>query len=210
MATIRDLARVSPWRAKLLPASFRDANFHVESGSRENGRRIVTHEFPKKDYPYSEDMGRRAIEFSVRAYCIQFVTDANQLYNRDYRIARDALQERLEEGQPGVLQLPTLKPLMVVCARYRLTEEERAGGYCVFDLSFVELGAPPFQPVANAYTNLVTTSQGLTAQVVNALSFPKPPVLAPIPIVPSLPPPPSSPPPEPVVAPADRRRNVQG
>jgi len=73
ISTIRDLS--SPWRAKLMPANFDTFMFHCESGSRENGRRIVTHEFLKKDLPYSEDMGRRAIEFSVRGYIIQYPTD---------------------------------------------------------------------------------------------------------------------------------------
>jgi hypothetical protein len=33
-----------------------------------------------------------------------------------------------------------------MCPRFRLTEEDRAGGFCVFDMTFVELGAPPKQP----------------------------------------------------------------
>src|SRR5499427_9529636 len=99
ISTIRDLP--SPWRAKLMPANFDTFMFHCESGSRENGRRIVTHEFPKKDLPYSEDMGRRAIEFSVRGYIIQYVTDANALYMRDYTNPRDALMDRLERGGSG-------------------------------------------------------------------------------------------------------------
>ena len=31
----------------------------------------------------------------------------------------------------------------VACTRYRVTEENRAGGYCSFDMSFVEYGQPP-------------------------------------------------------------------
>src|SRR5262252_982048 len=146
ISTIRDLVQVDPWRSKFLPANFDGALFHVEAGSRESGRRIVTHEFPKKDLPYAEDMGRRAIEFSVRAYFIQFVTDANQLFQRDYIIPRDELQERLGQGGPGLLQLPFMKPLTVVCTRFRMSEEDRLGGFCAFDITFVELGAPPFQP----------------------------------------------------------------
>jgi prophage DNA circulation protein len=167
---IQDLARFEPWRRKLQPASFADCFFFVEAGSRENGRRIVTHEFPKKDFPYSEDMGRRAIEFSVRAYCIQFVTDANQLYQRDYTIPRDRLQQRLDLNGPGVLQLPLMQPVTVVCTRYRLTEEERVGGYCVFDISFVELGAPPGAAVQSSYNNLVNQSQNMVQQTVAALN----------------------------------------
>jgi|SRR5262245_49456701 len=138
------------WRDELLPASFRGAAFHCEAGSWECGRRIVQHEFPKKDLPYAEDMGRRAVEFTVRGYCIAYpgnpigapVAGGGQvtLYQRDYRQPRLALQRELDSGQPGVLQLPTMAPMMVVCPRYRLQEDERRGGYCVFDMQFQEFG----------------------------------------------------------------------
>jgi prophage DNA circulation protein len=131
----------NPWRDALMPASFRGAEFHVEVGNAESGRRIVVHEFPKRDVPYAEDMGRRAVEFSVRAYCISFPSDmGGVLYRRDYRIARDRLGRQLETEGPGILQLPLLKPMAVVCQRYRLTEEQKAGGYCSFDIQFVESG----------------------------------------------------------------------
>src|SRR5215471_15541205 len=124
--TIRDVK--TPWRDELLPASFRGAMFHVDSGSKESGRRIVVHEFPKRDVPYAEDMGRRALVFSVRGYCITYPFDAQSgglLYRRDYRMARDALIAQLETGGPGVLQLPTLKSVTVVAQQYRWSEEER-------------------------------------------------------------------------------------
>src|SRR4029434_8748302 len=147
--TFRKTGRVQrvPWREELLPASFRGAMFHCESGSRENGRGIVVHQFPKRDEPYSEDMGRRAIEFTVRGYCITYPFETEfPLYSIDYRKARDALMKELETEGNGVLQLPTLPPMTVVCQRYRLTEEEKLGGYCTFDMTFVEQGRQPFWP----------------------------------------------------------------
>ena len=170
VSSIRDLVQTAPWRRRLLPAHFDGFQFHCESGSRENGRRIVTHEFPKKEYPYSEDLGRRAIEFSVRGYIIQFVMDTSSpLYQKDYTYPRDSLQSRLETGLPGPLQLPLQDPIMVVCSRYRLVEEERLGGYCVFDMSFVELGLPPFNPSPSSYQNLLAKSQELADQTTAAL-----------------------------------------
>ena len=43
-----------PFRDNLMPASFRGAMFHVEAGGKESGRRIVVHEFPKKEFPYAK------------------------------------------------------------------------------------------------------------------------------------------------------------
>jgi prophage DNA circulation protein len=171
IATIRDLAQVSTWRQKLLPAHFDGFLFHVESGSMESGTRVVTHEFPKKDLPYSESMGKKATEFTIRGYMIQFNRDTGvDLYKKDYTIARDKLQTRLETGQPGNLQLPTMQPMVVMCTRYRMSEEERLGGYVTFDMSFVELGVPPFNPTINPATNLIAQSDALKQQVTATLS----------------------------------------
>ena len=124
---IRDIH--NPWRDALLPASFKNVEFHVESASEDNGRRIVVHEFPKKESPYAEDMGRRAFGYMVRGYCISYMVDTDiQLYQRDYRVPRDLLRDALDSGGYGWLQLPTMQPVRVVCDRYRLTEETRFGG----------------------------------------------------------------------------------
>ena len=154
-----------------MPAHFSGRMFHVESGGRETGRSIVLHEFPKKDFPYAEDMGRRAVEFSVRGYCIQYPSDTTvALYQRDYTVARDLLVERLEQGGAGQLQLPMQAPMIVACSRYRLTEEERAGGYCVFDMTFVEQGAQPFSPVTDSTEALIQKSNELRQTVLDAIS----------------------------------------
>lgn len=158
----------NPWRDALLPASFRGALFHVEASSKENARRIVVHEFPKREEPYSEDMGRRAVEFTVRGYCIQYVRDEESpLYRRDYRISRDLLMAELQKEGQGVLQLPLLPPMTVVCPRYRLTEEERLGGYCTFDMSFVEFGIPPpYEGVTMSRDLLIGAADNATQQTV--------------------------------------------
>ena len=158
----------SAWRDKLLPAHFDGNPFHVENGSRESGRRLVVHEFPKKEDPYVEDMGKRAITFAVRGYCIVYPHDdagSSVLYRRDYTIARDQLQLRLETGEPGVLQLPGLVARTVKCLRYRLAEDDKQGGYCVFDMQFVEAGIQPFMPATDSGTNLRAQADVLRGQV---------------------------------------------
>lgn len=172
---LRELSH-APWRGDIMPAHFDGNLFHVESGSREGGRRIVLHEFAKKDTPYAEDMGRIAAQFTVRGYCCTYPKDTEViLYNRDYRIARDMLQKRLDQGGAGVLQLPTYEPMLVVCSRYRLTEEEKFGGYCVFDMQFTEWGAPPFKELQAVGVDLKQKSLELRQQILQALAtFPPP------------------------------------
>lgn len=188
MSTIRDLSTIAfrngypgfRWRDELLPAHFDGYPFHVEGTGRESGRRIALHEFPKKELPYAEDMGRIARAFTVRGYIIVYPSDGpstearqqkgiENLYQRDYRNARDQLVERLEDGGPGVLQLPTfvsrVGPMIVVCTKFRVSEESRAGGYCTFDMTFVERGKRPFQETPDSQDDLYSKTRDLRAQV---------------------------------------------
>lgn len=146
--TILQLKSGIAWRQYLKRASFRSCPFYVDTGVRESGRRVVQHEFPKRDVPYAEDMGRRAREFTVRGYLIVFANDTqfpnDPLKRKNYIDARDKLIAALESTDgPANLQLPLLGVLNVVCQRYRVTEEEKLGGYCVFDMTFTEFGQAP-------------------------------------------------------------------
>jgi prophage DNA circulation protein len=173
MATIRDVP--SPWRDALMPADFDGNPFHVESNAIQNGRRIVLHQFPKKDLPYAEDMGRQAFTFTVIGYCIQFPMDLQApLYLRDYRIARDQLAARLSIGGPGLLQLPTateaLPPMYVVCTRHEVREERERGGMCVFTMNFTEVGLPPFAPMADPKAQMMGQSSALRGEMQRMMS----------------------------------------
>ncbi|MCP1778831.1 MULTISPECIES: DNA circularization N-terminal domain-containing protein [Bradyrhizobium] len=167
------------WRDRLMPASFRNARFHCEVNSQESGRRIVLHEYPKKDYPYAEDMGRVARAFSVRGYCIVYPydDDANDiLYRRDYQLARNRLILALEEEGPGTLRLPTLGDKIVVCPRYRVSEEEKVGGFCVFDMQFQEQGLDPqrWVPAIDTAGALLKESQNTRNEAKRMLANPPP------------------------------------
>lgn len=122
---------MSAWRDRLVPASFRGVQFHVELGALSGGRRIVMHEFAKRDDPYAEDMGRRARKHPVTAY----------LVSPDYQPDRDALRDALEEEGPGTLVHPTLGEFDVVASDYTVTERRERGGYCEFEMLFLEAGA---------------------------------------------------------------------
>lgn len=175
MPTIREATPGAKWRDELLPANYDGCAFHVESSTIESGRRIALHQFPKKERPFAEDMGHEAWAFNIRGYVIVYPHDdttarqqnAYTLYQRDYRMARDRLKNRLDDGGPGVLQLPTFSNIatVVVCTRYRLTEEERFGGYAVFDMQFVERGLRPFQEAVDPVGGLFDKTYALRSQV---------------------------------------------
>jgi len=124
------------WRQRLTLAQFRNAFFHVERDSRGSGRRVALHEFPKRNQPYAEDMGRKAIRYTCQGYIIV------SPFETDYIPARDALYDALEADGPGILKLPTFEPLEVMVESYNVSETREKGGIAIFDMQFVERGKP--------------------------------------------------------------------
>ena len=58
------------YKERLQPASFRNVSFYVNAHTLEGGRRIVNHEFPDRDDPATEDMGRRSRSFAIEGHVI--------------------------------------------------------------------------------------------------------------------------------------------
>ena len=54
--------------AQRLTASFRGVPFFVESSDISAGRRTVTHQYPQRDEPFTEDLGRAAREYELSAF----------------------------------------------------------------------------------------------------------------------------------------------
>lgn len=130
---------MSTWRDRLVPASFRGVPFFVKGSERAGGRRVVKHEYPGKDEPFTEDMGRRAREFSVEGFVV----------GSDYMTARDALLTALEEAGPGELIHPFYGARQVVALEFRVREADDMGGVAQFSLSFGETPSAPAQPTAS-------------------------------------------------------------
>ena len=127
-ASIMDLPN-TVWRDTLVPAAFNGAQFHCEQYTVESGRRLIEHEFPKRDMPDCEDMGHRALTWEVRGYIIVYPFNVNNsdLYQRDYRIGRDALVREVGKGRPVHVAGSDAAGLQGCSGeRYRLTVEHGA------------------------------------------------------------------------------------
>jgi prophage DNA circulation protein len=148
MGSIRDVH--NEWRDNLVPASFRGAVFHVESSSRASGRRVVNHQYPKRNQNYAEDMGRESIRYNFNGYLIL----------RDKGIGGGLLSQiafllgALEADEAGMLIHPTLGAMLVMCERYSYSDKRTAGGYVEFDMQFLEAGSPAMMPSMDAGGNL--------------------------------------------------------
>jgi len=145
-----------PWRLQLRMAMFRQAAFHVELLAQGSGRRIALHEYPKRDDPYAEDMGRRAKTFDITGYLIE----NDPRLGVDYRRARNDLIQACELEGPGLLITPSLGELQVACMQYSVQENRERGGYCIFSMRFVEAGRPGNQI---SFSNTQGTAAAATA-----------------------------------------------
>lgn len=148
------------WRANLLPATFRGVAFFVALHDAELGRRVQVHEFPQRDLPYAEDLGRAVRKFTVDA----FVLGAN------YFSARNRLLAAVEKPGSGQLDHPYLGELRVSVLSCRLHEETAEGGVARFSIEFVETGDARF-PTAAVDTPAVVAAAADHAAAAVAANF---------------------------------------
>ncbi len=125
----------------LRPASFRGVGFHVDSSDMGAGRRTQVHEYPQRDKPWTEDLGRAAREVSFDAFVVgvDYVDQANKLL------------AALEEAGPGTLVHPWFGTLTVSQKDLARVSFNSALGQARFSLQFVEAGELQF-PQAQSST----------------------------------------------------------
>lgn len=140
------------WRKRLRTASFRRIRFNLTNSDASFGRRIVNHSYPKRDFPYSEDMGRKAREFTIEAFIV----------GTDYLRQRDRLKEACEKSGPGKLVHPYYGNVDVVCVECEIRESAIEGGIARFNLVFREAGSLKF-PQGKSGTKGILSKLGFDA-----------------------------------------------
>lgn len=139
MAWRDDLRKVSFADGEAPGASFRGVPFRTVGADTGVGRRNIIHEYPQRDIPYAQDLGRRAREFRVNGYVV----------GDDYMQQRDALIVALEEFGPGELVHPRYGTLnVVVVGKIDISESSENGGIARFAITFVESGKNAFPQAA--------------------------------------------------------------
>lgn len=114
------------WRAAMLPASFRGISFLVPQASVPVGMKGPLHEFPQRDTPFFEQMGKQAQVHKVTAWVV-----GDDCFER-----RDKLLEALQTAGPGELVHPWLGRLQVKVGECDMSHERTQGGMVVFELTF--------------------------------------------------------------------------
>lgn len=119
------------WTDRLQAASFRGVAFKVDGDDLQIGRRTVVHEYPGRDTPSVEDMGRETREYAITAYLI----------GPDFIAERDRLIAALEQVGPGELVSPWYGRMnVVVMGKQRISHSKKDGRMCVVSFTFVESG----------------------------------------------------------------------
>lgn len=129
-------------------ASFRGAEFEVTDRSWSSGRRLQTHEYPNKDTPYTEDLGKKSISYPITAFVI----------GNDYRDKLKALQDACLTEGPGVLVHPDYGTIEVCCESISVRESHTSRLMATVELTFVEAGEQAIPETSVDFAGNVTSS----------------------------------------------------
>jgi len=130
-------------KEKLRPASFRGVPFEVdgtEFTEFEVGRRTQVHEYPQRDKPYAQDMGRATRHIGFPGFVV----------GPDYVDKANALIGALEEYGPGTLVHPWFGSIKVSVERPARVSFNGDLGLAKLQLAFVESGELAFPSSAQS------------------------------------------------------------
>ncbi len=133
---------------KYRQASFRGVEFKVTDRSWSSGRRNHLHEYPDKDTPYAEDLGKKAGNYPVTAFVI----------GDDYQNKRDALCKACVEKGPGTLVHPDYGTVTVLCDSITVRESAGTQRMATIELVFIESGEQSVPETAIDLSGSVTSS----------------------------------------------------
>lgn len=123
------------WIDNLQDASLRGVPFKVDEDEATFGRRVQVHEYPNRDKPWAEDMGRATRRFSVQAY----------LVGDDYFEQRNRLIEAVEKPGSCTLVHPFYGEMTVtVTDEVRVSHTKDEGRMCRVSFNFIESGELSF------------------------------------------------------------------
>lgn len=129
------------WRDELLPASFRGISFLIPQASVPVGMKGQLHEFPQRDEPYFEQLGKQS---QVHRLTIWIIGD-------DCFERRDKFLEAIQTPGAGELVHPWLGRMQVKAGEAELTHDYQQGGMVSMLVTFYP-DTPLKFPVARVNT----------------------------------------------------------
>lgn len=127
------------WLDNLRPASFRGVPFYIETAKKTLGRRAVVHEFPNRDTPYTQDMGRISNAFTIEGHVL----------GNDYDVEKKKLEDVFNKAGPGELVHPYDGLKKVQVGPVEFSESTKEGAILFFSATFYEAGSNDFPKSIN-------------------------------------------------------------
>lgn len=127
------------YKDELRPGSFRGVDFFIRTSDLSTGRRSVLHEFPNRETPYTEDLGRISEGFEIVGHVI----------GDNYFEAKRRLQDVFTRKGPGELIHPFFGAKIVQVGAVQISESNFEGAVAVFTAKFFEAGDNRFPKGTN-------------------------------------------------------------
>lgn len=145
----------------LHPASFRGVPFQINGADFGVGRRVQVHEYPQRDMPWVEDLGRATREIALDAFLI----------GPDYIDQVNRLLSALETAGPGTLVHPWLGTMQVCLSAPARVRFDSGLGLATVSLSFVESGELSFpNPTSSTQAASRLAADGLATAAIEDFS----------------------------------------
>ncbi len=142
----------------LLPATFRGVPFVVTNDELSGGRRLAVHQYPGREEPWAEDMGRAARKYRFRGFV---ATGTVRTPGLPVQVQRLLLIAALEKKGSGTLTHPTLGILNVSVGPYSIGQDLGAGRMSTIDIEFVESGKQSFPSLLVSGSKLLSKLAGI-------------------------------------------------
>lgn len=151
---------------QLQKASFRGVPFEVTAASLTAGRRTVVHEYPQRDKPYVEDLGRASRKLTIKAFVV----------GSDYLARAQRLLAAIEKPGPGTLVHPWLGEMRVTLSAVSELTFDTALGVANVTFTATEAGELEFPSATADRTGLVlaaadTLSESAISRFVDSISL---------------------------------------
>lgn len=155
------------WYQTLAKASFRGVAFKTFGNVAEFGRRNSLHEYPFRDKPWVEDLGRATRVFRISGFLLASPSNPS---GADLIPSRDSFIEACETGGTGDLVLPTYKSFKASLIKMEVEEAWDRGRMFHLRMTFIESGDLTF-PTATYNTTQTGQLSALQAFVQTAIAL---------------------------------------
>lgn len=113
-----------------LPGSFNGIQFFLDLSQHDTGKRAILHEFPDRNKPVPEDLGRKGKVFKLTMHLI----------GEDVFSQRDRLLKELNRNGRGELNHPYYGRLLVMVQDVSIREDNKVGRFISVEATFLEAG----------------------------------------------------------------------